>query len=92
MNATENFSVARNAETSELQRLRETAPDQCPICSRDHGDDWEGDDWLGANEDDIHKAAHCCLWKTHDHAARVRIAARVEAGSDWYDAIQGERK
>lgn len=77
-------------------RLIGCAPYECPICERDHcrpGDD--SCEFFGApaaDPDEIHHAAHCCLWRDHDHAARVRIAERVEAGANWAEAIEGERK
>lgn len=82
--------------TTAQERLSDCAPWECPVCGRDHG---TGDDspyeFPGtpvAEPDEIHHAAHCCLWKDYDHAARVRIAERVEAGATWADAIEGEIK
>lgn len=65
----------------------------CPACHRSHGGatyDEYGEEVDTTEADAIHLAAHCCLWKTHDHPARVRIAERVEAGSNWAEAIEGE--
>lgn len=79
--------------------LESLAPTECPVCHKDHDrrapDDLEdfaypGERHLG-DEDEIHHAAHCCLWRSYDHAARTRIAQRVEEGSNWAEAIQGER-
>jgi hypothetical protein len=78
--------------TTAEERLRECNPTTCPVCGESHCVD--GDEFpmgpTGYDPDEIHRAAHCCLWKTHDHAARVRIADRVEAGQDWATAIAGE--
>lgn len=76
--------------TTARERRAACAPYECPICERDHcrGED----EWSAIDPDEIHHAAHCCLWTQFDHAARVRIAERVEAGSDWADAIDGETK
>lgn len=47
--------------------------DHCPICA-DECIDAEG-------------AAHCCLWHDFDHATRVAMARRVEAGGAWAEVI-----
>lgn len=81
--------------TTQEQARQEARPTECPICGADHerfrdSDDDYVDGPAGDPGNDIHAAAHCCLWKTHNHAARVRIAERVELGSNWSDAINGE--
>ena len=85
--------------TTEQERISEAQPYECPMCGKDHCR--PGDEALESiyefgepaiDPDEIHHAAHCCLWKTRDHAARVRIAERVEAGANWADAIEGEAK
>lgn len=80
--------------TTAQELLAQCAPVECPVCGRDHSrpeDDAFDFPWGPQTDpDEIHHAAHCCLWKTYDHAARVRIAERVEAGANWADAIDGE--
>ena len=63
--------------------LGQTEPCECPICQRDWSRERRFD------EDAIHEAAHCCLWKYIGHAERVSIAERVERGMSWEDAING---
>jgi hypothetical protein len=46
----------------------------CPVCNRTHGDE--------------HSAAECCLWKDTDPPQRWRIAAMVEGGKSWTEAIE----
>jgi len=48
----------------------------CPVCGTDHVDH--------------HAAADCCLWKDLDIAARMKVAAVVEAGTDWATALNVE--
>lgn len=81
--------------TTAHEWLRECPASQCPVCRKDFSCQEEDTAWLytpepDAEPDEIHHAAHCCLWKDHDHAARVRIAERVEAGANWAEAIEGE--
>ena len=45
----------------------------CPVCGTYHVDHYA--------------AADCCLWKDLDIAARMKVAAAVEAGADWVTAI-----
>ena len=45
----------------------------CPVCGTDHVDHYA--------------AADCCLWKDLDIAARMKVAAVVEAGTDWATAL-----
>lgn len=47
----------------------------CPVCRRQY-------------QDDIEAAADCCLWKDLDAPARWRIAALVEGGQSWTEAIE----
>lgn len=49
------------------------APQRCPVCDREAGD--------------YEDAADCCLWKDLGAPDRWRIAAAVEGGSSWADAI-----
>ena len=45
----------------------------CPVCQQKCAD--------------IHDAANCCLWKDLAPMARFNIAAAVERGATWADAI-----
>lgn len=45
----------------------------CPVCGDRHHDHYA--------------AADCCLWKDLDVAERMKVAAAVEAGSDWASAL-----
>lgn len=46
----------------------------CPVCQREHHA--------------VEAAADCCLWKDLDAPARWRIAALVEGGQSWTEAIE----
>ncbi len=46
----------------------------CPVCGDEHIDHYN--------------AAHCCLWKDLDHATREHIAAKVEGGTPWIEALK----
>lgn len=48
----------------------------CPVC---------GEQFI-----DAESASDCCLWKDLPHAARQRIAAHVQAGALWSEAIAKE--
>lgn len=48
----------------------------CPVCGVGHKDEYG--------------AADCCLWHDLSAPARWRIAAAVEAGAAWADAISAE--
>jgi hypothetical protein len=50
--------------------------EKCPVC--------------GEGCADAYLAADCCLWKDLPPAARWRIAAAVEGGAEWRDAIAKE--
>lgn len=77
--------------TTAQERLMQCEPETCPMCGEDHGR-YDRTHAPVYDEDRIHRAAHCCLWKSYDHPARVRIAERVESGANWADAIEGEAK
>lgn len=83
-------------QTTSRNRLESASPTECPICGRDHDRDTPEElDSLACSApatdgDATHHAAHCCLWHQFDHASRTRIAQRVEAGSNWAEAIEGE--
>ena len=47
---------------------------KCPVC--------------GEGYSDHYGAAHCCLWRDLAHPQREAIAARVEAGATWVDALE----
>jgi len=49
---------------------------KCPVC--------------GTGYADTYLAANCCLWKDLPPAARWRIAAAVDGGALWSDAIARE--
>lgn len=78
--------------TTAHQHLQECDECRCPICGQYHQQYEPETDTYSRADEAIHQAAHCCLWKNYDHAARVRIAERVEAGANWADAIDGESK
>lgn len=67
-----------------LHPLGPASPWECPVCHKDFYDDDRDE------EDQIHLAAHCCLWHEIGHPERVRIAEKVERGMSWEDAIKGE--
>lgn len=55
----------------------ESAP-ACPVCSNPYTDAWQ--------------AVDCCLWKDIEAPTRWRIAASVEQGTSWLDAITTHTK
>lgn len=63
----------RDAEVCCRPINNEEAPQVCPICGSEHKD--------------AYGAADCCLWKSLDSPTRRRIAAQVDVGSTWADAI-----
>ena len=54
------------------------SPNMCPVCGESFGD-------YGHEQ-----AADCCLWHDFDAPTRWRIAAKVQAGATWPDAIAAE--
>jgi hypothetical protein len=47
----------------------------CPVCR-------------GSSFSEVEMAADCCLWKDIDAPGRWRIAALVDAGGSWTEAIE----
>lgn len=82
--------------TTARAALEAAASTECPACGKDHDRgtpdefDFVMDGQAPSDADAIHHAAHCCLWRQYDHATRTRIAQRVEEGSTWAEAIDGE--
>lgn len=70
------------SDSIRLHPLGDAEPYDCPICHYDYSDAGDYD------EDSIHHAAHCCLWKFVGHSDRVRIAELVERGAKWEQAIE----
>jgi hypothetical protein len=48
-------------------------PNNCPVC--------------GSSSDSPHYATECCLWKDLDAPTRWKIAAAVDLGSTWPEAL-----